>query len=231
MYVFAFTDASKNINVKIYEDQEKINEHGSSKKFRGRCILSDEMVAGSTTPESVNRKKAFAVGFSILELSKLTMFRAWYDVICKTWPNARIITSDTDSYIFNIQSKNLNDDLKNMGDFWDFSTLDEMHPLYNKSNMNKLGRFKIEIKDHISSVCGVRPKVYSLETIDYKEFEKMKRRMKNKLCVKMFRDKKKKNNVKRLKGIKKHLIRQQFTHDTFKETVSAITHVSYFTIS
>lgn len=44
----------------------------------------------------VIRKKAFAVGFTILEISKLLMYEAWYDRICKVWPTARLLATDTD---------------------------------------------------------------------------------------------------------------------------------------
>ena len=50
-----FTDCSKNINVKIYEEAEKVDEVTRSKSFRGQTILGEDIVAVSTTPEHVNR--------------------------------------------------------------------------------------------------------------------------------------------------------------------------------
>ena len=93
---YTFTDASKNLNIKLYDNEEKIDAITSSKSFRGRTILGNGVVAVSTTPLSINRKKAFAVGFTILEISKLLMFQAWYDRICKVWPTARLLATDTD---------------------------------------------------------------------------------------------------------------------------------------
>ena len=68
-------DASKNINVDIMWDDEKANCKIRSSKFRGRQILDDETLAIATTPNSIDRKMAFAVGFSILEFSKLEMYK------------------------------------------------------------------------------------------------------------------------------------------------------------
>ncbi len=111
--------------------------------------------------------------------------------------------------------------------FWDFSTLHKNHPLYDTSFKNDLGLFKLETADFISGFVGPRPKVYSVETIPYEEFMKL---IKNgPICVKKYL----KKNIKRLKGVKKEIIRQYFTHDIFKSAVLSrtISQVSYFTIS
>lgn len=68
-------DATKNINVDIMWNDEKANAKIRSSKFRGRQILDPETLAIATTPASVDRRMAFAVGFSILEFSKLEMYK------------------------------------------------------------------------------------------------------------------------------------------------------------
>ena len=111
--------------------------------------------------------------------------------------------------------------------FWDFSTLHKDHPLYDDRFKNELGLFKLETGDFISGLVGVRPKVYSVELIPYEEFMKL---MENgPICVKKYL----KKNLKRLKGVKSHIIRQHFGHMAFKSAVLTrkITPVSYFTIS
>lgn len=45
--------------------------------FRGRNIMGENFVAISSTPTFVNRHKGYGIGFTILELSKLQMYRAW----------------------------------------------------------------------------------------------------------------------------------------------------------
>ena len=114
--------------------------------------------------------------------------------------------------------------------FWDFSTLHKTHELYDESSKNELGLFKLETCDFISGMVGARPKVYSFETIPYEEFMKLIK--KGPICVKKA-FKKKMKNVKRLKGVKKFLIRQQFTHECYKCAVlkGELKHVAYFTIA
>lgn len=70
---------------------------------RHHCRLIQKVLYRSgIEPRSIYlyfRKKAFAVGFTILELSKLLMYQAWYDKICTTWPTARLLATDTDRYL------------------------------------------------------------------------------------------------------------------------------------
>ena len=52
---YTFTDASKNLNIRLYDNEEKINAITSSKSFRGRTILGNGVIAISTTPPRINR--------------------------------------------------------------------------------------------------------------------------------------------------------------------------------
>ena len=55
MPFYTFTDASKNLNIRLYDNEEKINAITSSKSFRGRTILGNGVMAISTTPPRINR--------------------------------------------------------------------------------------------------------------------------------------------------------------------------------
>ena len=86
----------------------------------------------------------------------ISKFQAWYDKIYPNFPGAELCTSDTDSFLFSIESENLYEDLKKIENFWDFSTLPKDHPHYDPSTMNKLGYFKIETSgDRIYSCAGM----------------------------------------------------------------------------
>ena len=113
--------------------------------------------------------------------------------------------------------------------FWDFSTLHKDHPLFDDSSKNELGLFKLETTDYIAGLVGARPKVYSVKTIPYEDFVKLIK--KGPFCVKKYH--KQMVSVKRLKGVKKHIIRNHFDHESYKSAVlnREITNVSYFTIS
>ena len=68
-------DAAKNIDVDIVWNDSKANTKIKSSRFRGRQILDPDTLAISTTPPKISRRMAFAVGFSILEFSKLEMYQ------------------------------------------------------------------------------------------------------------------------------------------------------------
>ena len=90
-------DAAKNIDVDIVWNNSKANTKIKSSRFRGRQILDPDTLAISTTPPKISRRMAFAVGFSILEFSKLEMYQVsctlgWRKKICQVWDsNPRVL--------------------------------------------------------------------------------------------------------------------------------------------
>ena len=68
-------DNAKNIDVDIVWNNRRANTKIKSSRFRGRQILDPDTLAISTTPPKISRRMAFAVGFSILEFSKLEMYQ------------------------------------------------------------------------------------------------------------------------------------------------------------
>ena len=245
-------DGGKNINVDIMWKSRKSNAKCRSSNFRGRLILDEETVAISSTPPEISRFMAFAVGFSILEFSKLEMYKAWYEKICPQFPTAELCTSDTDSFLFSIKSENVYEDLKKIPNFWDFSTLPTEHKHYNGKTANKLGLFKLEVgadkifacacrffsesipkkmmllKTNIIHFAACRPKVYSADTIPWRIWKKYESGEKVKCMHRM-----KKIALKRCKGVKKHLIRQEFTHRGYERAIltGKPRFVKYFSIN
>ena len=71
------------------------------------------------------------VGFQILELSKLHMYKFWYDVLrAKYGDKICLLMTDTDNLIFQIFCEDLDKTLLKMTDSFDFSNYDQNHPLY-----------------------------------------------------------------------------------------------------
>ena len=149
-------DAGKNLNVDILWKSKKADEKCRSANFRGRLILDEDTVAIASTPPEISRSMAFGVGFSILEFSKLEMYQAWYEKIYPNFPGAQLCTSDTDSFLFSVESENIYEDLSKIEEFWDFSTLPTGHKCYNADTANKLGLFKLETgADKIFACAGM----------------------------------------------------------------------------
>ena len=91
-----------------------------------------------------------------LQESLFSFFR--YEKITIKWPNATIIASDTDSYIFNVSTPDIRKDLTDniFHNFFDFSTLNHDDPMYDASRESKVGYWKIETGgDRILSSTGI----------------------------------------------------------------------------
>jgi hypothetical protein len=166
------------------------------------------------------------------------VFKAWYEKIYPQFPTAELCTSDTDSFLFSIKSENVYEDLKKIPNFWDFSTLPPEHEHYNEKTANKLGLFKLEVGADKIFACACmflvnrfpkmmllkklilfifaacRPKVYSADTIPWKTWKKYESGETVKCMLRM-----KKIALKRCKGVKKHLIRQEFTHRCYENAI------------
>jgi len=104
--------------------------------------------------------------FSILELSKVHMYRFHYDVIlAKYGLNCRLLFTDTDSFCYSIQTEDLYDDMAAFLDHLDTSSYTKDHPLYTSLNAKVLGKFKEECNNMASlEFVGLRSKMYSLLT-------------------------------------------------------------------
>ena len=117
--------------------------------------------------------KAIYVGFAILELSKLHMYETYYDTLQPYFgqENFQLHYIDTDGMILSMKTKDIIKDLKNIGDIFDFSNIDENHELFIERNKKVIGKFKIETPKNIwidEFVC-LRSKAYSFKCKDITE--------------------------------------------------------------
>ena len=80
--------------------------------------------------------------------------------------SCHLLYSDTDSFIYKVQTGNFYDDLSknpNLIAHFDLSNLPKNHPLYDRSNEKFVLKFKDEIVGApIEEFCALKPKLYSL---------------------------------------------------------------------
>lgn len=89
--------------------------------------------------------KPIAVGFRILELSKLIMYKFFYNYLKpKYQERCRLLFTDTDSLCCEIQTADLYSDMGEAMDLFDTSNFDPDHRLYSKKNHRVLGKMKSE---------------------------------------------------------------------------------------
>ena len=114
---------------------------------------------------------------SILDISKMLMYKFWYDYInAKYGGKAKLCYTDTDSFIIYIITENFFEDISNDVEKWfDTSNYDknDKRPLPIGKNKKVPGLFKDELGGKIiTEVVAIRPKTYAYLTDDDNKHKK-----------------------------------------------------------
>lgn len=133
--------------------------------YKGVMICGDNFSVTFHKKKYLRMKQSWAVGFTILELSKLTMQRLMYEYIKPAF-DGRVSTlmSDTDSVVLLAPGKHPDDITYALRRVMDFSNHDSGHAMYNISRKNEVGLLKNEVpNDEIIRFAGIRSKTYAYE--------------------------------------------------------------------
>ncbi len=122
--------------------------------------------------------KPIYVGWAILELSKLEMYKFYYDIIKPIFGNkARLLMSDTDSFIIEFTDIDPYEFIRNNSEHFDLSNYPDDHFIFKgmsedrikeikSRNEKTLGKMKDELGGKISKeFIGLKSKMYSLDYI------------------------------------------------------------------
>ena len=158
-----FSENSRNyIEIVLCHNEKKLRKTCVGQHVSNLKVINENLVAVMKKPAVIEMKKPLAVGFAILELSKLYMYRS-YDKFRRYFgtENLRLCFSDTDSFLFQVKCQNLVKKLKRMEHMFDFSKYDKDHELFDDSRANHLFYFKDELKGKaaITEFIGLRPKM------------------------------------------------------------------------
>ncbi|KAK3715795.1 hypothetical protein QZH41_001223 [Actinostola sp. cb2023] len=156
--------------------------------------------------------KPIYVGMCVLDLSKVLMYDFYYNLLKKEYPDCELMYTDTDSLLVDLPTKNMYKDMEshefklsgntNLNP-WNNSAYPKDHPLFNTANKKAIGKFKDEFNGtSISEFVGLRPKLYAILldqpiTMNEKEVD----------------------NIKKAKGIKKYVIKNNLRHEDYKHTL------------
>ena len=140
--------------------------------------------------------KPIYVGATILDLSKLHLYKFHYEYIKANYGNkAQLMFTDTDSLTYEIETDDVYEDFKQNLELFDFSGYDRKHPNYSDANKKVVGKFKDEISGHImTEFTGLRSKMYAFTT-SLGETKKT------------------------AKGIKRNVIKNELTFDDYKDQI------------
>ena len=184
------------VNVKLVDSGEQFKKLAAKPNYNSRKIFNENLVSVHMKKTSLTMNKPVYLGMSILDLSKTVMYDFYYNYIKPKYGNkAKLLFTDTDSFLFEIQTKDFyNDIAEDVKDRFDTSDYPKNHPSGIPTGINKkvLGMFKDEAAGKvIKEFVGLRAKLYSYKMDEGKE---------NKRC----------------KGIKKAVVKKSITHEDYK---------------
>ena len=149
---------------KLVTTDEKRNQLVSEPNYHTAKSFSENLLAIEMKKKTkVKMKKLIYLGMSILDISKMIMYKFWYDYFNpKYGDKAKLCYTDTDSFIIHIITEDFFEDISNDVESWyDTSNYDEndKRPLPIGKNKKVIGLFKDELGGRImKEFCAVREK-------------------------------------------------------------------------
>ena len=131
--------------------------------FHSCNIIEENLVAIQLARTTIDIRKPIYVGLTVLDLSKTCVYRFHYDVMKrKLGDNCKMLYTDTDSFIYEIQNHNVYDLIKENIDEFDTSDYDSNNPFgIPQANKKILGKMKDEFSGSIMThIIGLRSKMY-----------------------------------------------------------------------
>ena len=170
----------KRINVKLINDSKEYLKSVSKPNFISQKIFDKNVIAVHQIKTVLTLKKPVYVGFCILELSKLLMCQLHYDYVLKIFKSAKLLFTDTDSLVYEINGDNVYEQCFKDKDLFNFSGHPEESVYYDISNKKVLCKMKDEFNGvKIIEFIGLEFKIYSLISVDNKDVNKAKEVNKN----------------------------------------------------
>ena len=186
----------KRVDVRLVTDNKKLIKLASKPTYVSSKIFNENLVAVHKIKETLTLNRPAYVGMCILDLSKTLMYDFHYNNIKEMYGNkARLLFTDTDSLIYEIEAEDVYQDFWNDKEKFDNSDYPESSPYFDKTNKKVIGKFKDEAAGiPICEFVGLRSKMHSY----IKDNQK---------------------GGKTAKGIKKNVIKKNITHENYRQTL------------
>ena len=175
VYGKSMENIRKRINVKLINDSKEYLRCVSKPSFISQKIFDKNFIAVHKIKTALILNKPIYVGFCILELIKLLMYKFHYDYVLNTFITAKSLFTDTDSLVDEIKDRNVYEQCFKDKESFDFSGYSKDSVYYNSSNKKVLGKMKDEFNGiKTNEFVGLKSKMYSLNSVDNKEGNKAK---------------------------------------------------------
>ena len=139
IYGKSIENIRKRINGKLINDKKTYQKCVNRKNFISQIIFDKNFVVVHCSKTVLTLNKPIYVGFCILVLSKLLMYKFHYDYVLKTF-NAKLLFTDTDSIVYESKDGNVYDQCFKDKHLFDFSGYPKDSIYYDTSNKKVLGK-------------------------------------------------------------------------------------------
>lgn len=133
--------------------------------FKGFQIIHDGLVSVTFSPNKVLWSKPTPVGASILDLSKLSLYKFHYEQMKPRYgAKLKVCYKDTDSLLYRIETTDLYADMLTFKHLLDLSDYPESHFLHDKSNKKVPLTMTDELQGKVlNEIICLRSKLYSIQ--------------------------------------------------------------------
>ena len=157
------------MDCKFNRDADTAMQNASHPCHKGTLICGEDLSISFLKKKKLKMKQCWAVGFSILEISKYIMQQMYYDQLIPRLGkgNVSVVMSDTDSFLLVIKGWTEEEIMRKLSPVMDFSNLEESHPLHSKKRSRTPGYLKNEVpKNVILEVVALKSKTYAIRFLD-----------------------------------------------------------------
>ena len=150
-------------DIKLVTTDVQRNKLVSQPNYHCTKWFSEDLLATEMKKVKVNMNKPIYLEMSILDISKLPMYEFWYSYLKPKYKeNLTLCSMDTDSFIFNVKTKDWYKHISNdVEKRFDTSGIQKHVPLKKNINEKVLGVFKDNLNGlQIKEFIGLRTKSY-----------------------------------------------------------------------
>jgi hypothetical protein len=186
------------VDIRLVSSREEGLSLSAKPNYDRTTIFDENLIAVHMKRTTLKYNKPIYLGFCILDLSKITMYSFHYNFIRRKFKDAKLLFTDTDSLMYDIKTEDFFEDIAGDLDLFDTSNYPREHKYYSVKNKKVIGKFKDEAGSKIiEEFVGLRSKLYSYRMFGLDS---------NKLV-----------DHKKCKGVKKSVVKNEITHDDYKD--------------
>ena len=151
--------------ISFVSSKEQAEKAFQKPTFKGFQIIHDSLVSVTLTPSKILWNKPTPVGASILDLSKLCLYKFHYEEMKPRYhKHLKVCYKDTDSLLYRIETKDLYTEMVSFKHLLDLSDYPETHFLHDKSNKKVPLTVTDELQGKVlTEIVCLRSKLYSIQ--------------------------------------------------------------------